>query len=301
MNSFKVNAAVLLTLILWASAFVGIRIGLTSYTPGALALLRFLVASICMLFIYRFFSDDQKMPWKIRLQIMVLGFAGIGIYNICLNIGEMTVSAGVASFVIGLIPVMTIFLSITLLKERPNILVWLGVLISFIGLLGIVWGESASLSYNSGVLIILISALMGGIYNVSQKKFLRDYHPVAITAWVMWGGTLMLLWFAPDLYQQIGTARHQATLAAVYMGIFPAAVAYLAWSYVLDNMSASIASAYLYALPVLSTALGFILLDEIPSGLSLGGGLIALFGALLASRAKYLKVKIPDCPGLEKA
>jgi len=288
-SSFKVNIAIIITLLLWASAFVGIRIGLTGYTPGALALLRFLVASFCMIFVHRYFAKNNRIPWKSRLQIMLLGMAGIGIYNICLNVGEMTVSAGVASFVIGLIPVMTIFLSIIFLKERPNVFVWLGMLISFIGLLGILFGESSSFTPDAGVLIILVSALMGGIYNVSQKKFLRDYHPAVITAWVIWGGTFMLLWFAPDLYQQINIARHEATFAAIYMGIFPAAVAYVAWSFVLDNMSASIASAYLYALPVLSTAMGFFLLGEIPSVLSLSGGIIALSGALLASRTRQMK------------
>lgn len=289
MSSFKVNVAILITLLLWASAFVGIRIGLSAYTPGALALLRFLVASVCMFFIHRYFAHTNKIPWRARLQIMLLGVAGIGIYNICLNVGEMTVSAGVASFVIGLIPVMTIFLSIVFLKERPNALVWLGVAISFIGLLGILSGESATLAPDSGVLIILVSALMGGIYNVWQKKFLRDYHPAVITAWVIWGGTVMLLGFAPDLYREIGPAHTEATLAAIYMGIFPAAIAYVAWSYVLDNMTASIASAYLYALPVLSTVMGFCLLGERPSALSLSGGVIALFGALLASRARQMK------------
>ena len=41
--------------VLWASAFVGIRIGLKGYSPGSLALLRYLIASASMIFIYLFF------------------------------------------------------------------------------------------------------------------------------------------------------------------------------------------------------------------------------------------------------
>ncbi len=68
------------------------------------------------------------------------------------------------------------------------------------------------------------------------------------------------------------------------MGIFPAAVAYVAWSYVLKKLSASKAAITLYALPIVSTLLGFLLLHEQPSLISLVGGGIALCGALVAHR-----------------
>ncbi|WP_408605517.1 DMT family transporter [Legionella tunisiensis] len=129
----------------------------------------------------------------------MLGVAGIGIYNICLNYGELSVSAGVASFVIGLIPVVTIVLSVLFLQERPTPAVWGGILISFIGLLFLIIGEeSNSASMTSGVLVILIATFMGAFYTVAQKRYLRNYHPVAVTAWIIWGGTLMLLIFLPS-------------------------------------------------------------------------------------------------------
>lgn len=52
MQSFKVVFIVIIAIVLWASAFIGIRIGLADYSPGALALLRFMIASLCLLIIY---------------------------------------------------------------------------------------------------------------------------------------------------------------------------------------------------------------------------------------------------------
>lgn len=242
MQSLKISSALALTLVLWASVFVAIRIGLTAYSPGALALLRFLVASLCMMIIYFFLPHKKIMSWTIRGQLLLIGVAAIGIYNTCLNYGELTVSASVASFIIGLIPVATIIFSAIFLKERLHPFVWMGVIISFIGLGLMLVGESECTAIDSGVLIILISSLMGGMYNVSQKSFLRQFHPIAVTAWVMWGGTLMLLWFANDLWQELPEASLEATYAAIYMGIFPAATAYVTWCYVLTYWSASKAS-----------------------------------------------------------
>lgn len=285
MQSFKVKISLLLAILLWASAFVGIRIGLLSYSPGALALFRFLIASVLMGFLYVRQHSDQKVPWSIRLQLGLLGVLGIGAYNVCLNYGEQTVSAGIASFVIGLAPALTILFAVLFLKERPTVNVYLGILISLFGLLLMVagGGESGGINYN--VLLIFVSALISGAYSLLQKPYLRHYHPVVVTSWIIWGGTLAMMIFAPRLYNDFFIAKSQATWAIVYLGIFPAAIAYLAWSYVLKALSASYASIYLYSMPIVSSLLGFLILHEKPTLLSLCGGSLALIGAFYASRA----------------
>ncbi|STX28177.1 transmembrane protein [Legionella beliardensis] len=286
----KVNYALSLTLLFWASAFVGIRFGLASYTPGALALLRFLIASFCMAIIYLRLPNKIKMPWLTRIQLLVIGVGAIGIYNLCLNIGELTVSAGVASFIIGVNPVITLLLSIFLFKERTNFIVWLGVILSLVGLLLIASSEHLS-AYQPGLFVILISTLMSSMYNLTQKYYLRTYHPIVVTSWIMWGGNLFLLFFLPDLSQEFFAASLQATLAVIYMGIFPAAVAYVLWCYVLTHMPASRASLYIYFLPLISTALGFLLLGETTSFMALLGGVLALIGAVIAKQAHLGLVK----------
>ena len=62
--SIKTRLAVWITVALWASAFVGIRAGLESYTPGSLAALRFLVASFCMLILYMRLPNRNRISWR---------------------------------------------------------------------------------------------------------------------------------------------------------------------------------------------------------------------------------------------
>jgi drug/metabolite transporter (DMT)-like permease len=284
LNSLKVRLALLITLVFWSSAFIGIRIGLGGYSPGALALFRFIVASFSVGLLYARIHHPNPMPWSIKIQLMFIGVISIGIYNYSLNLGEVTVSAGIASFIVGLMPVMTILLCVIFLKERPATEVWLGIVVSLIGLALLIWGENSQATWNNGIFFILISSLTGAIYNVVQKPYLKTYHPVAFTAWVVWGGTLSLLWFFPDLNKEWHQAGYSANWAVLYLGIFPGAFAYAAWSYVLIHYTASRAAIYLYALPVLSTVMGMLILQEYPSLISLGGGLLALVGAIIASR-----------------
>lgn len=286
MSTLKINFVLLVTLFFWASAFVGIRIGLEGYSPGSLALLRFIIASLCLYLLNRRVRNKVTIPWKERRQIAFLGVIGIGIYHFCLNFGEIHVSAGIASFIIGLMPVITVLLSFFILHEKLSKMLWFGVLVSFIGLLLIILGDNSAIGPDIGVLSILIAAIAGSILNIYQKDFVNRYHPIEVTAWVLWGGTLSLMLFSVQLWQEITLASWRATLAVIYLGIFPAAISQVGWGYILNYMTVSRASISLYALPIISTLLGFLILGEMPAFWAFVGGLIALIGALIAGLSK---------------
>lgn len=284
MMSFKVNCVLISSILLWASAFVGIKMALVSYSPGALALLRFLVASLCMAILYYRQRREAEIPWGDRIRLMIVGMAGIGIYNVCLNYGELSISAGIASFIIGLMPLITVLLSLVFLKEHMNIGTWSGIIMSLLGLFLLTVGEGVDGSMTKGMLFILVSALVGSIQTIIKKRFLKKYSAIKVISWVIWGGALFLLAYFPDLIQELQKASYQGTAVVVYLGVFPGAVAYSAWTYVLKKIPAAKASISLYTLPFASTILGFIVLEEQPSLISLTGGGVALLGALIAHR-----------------
>lgn len=275
--------AVFTTIFFWASAFVGIRLGLSEFSPGALALYRFFIGSIVLTGVISCFRKIPRIPFQHRIQLMLVGVFAIGIYNYCLNYGEINIDAGVASFIIGQVPVITIILSVVVLSESLPLSAWLGIVISIIGMIVIALGNSQGKAIDANVLVIMISSACGAFYTLSQRRYLRYYHPVSITTWVMWGGTLSLLIFLPQLKTELIHSTIYGNLTMVYLGIGPAALAYLGWCYVLNHMPASRAALFLYALPLVSTALGYVILHESPTPTSLFGGIMAVSGAILAS------------------
>lgn len=281
---YKAVFALSATIILWASAFVGIRYTLSVFSPGALALYRFAIASLVLLSLYPLFSKKGAMCVADKCKLLAIGVAGIGIYNLSLNYGEVTVSAGMASFLIGQMPIMTIILSFVILKESISLQMLPGLGLSLLGIAMIGFADDGDSSWDIGIALILLAALMGALYTLSQRVFLKKYHPVLITAWVIWGGTAALSFFAKDLYNQWPHASLKIHATVIYMGIFPAALAYIGWCYVLRHIQATHATLFLYTLPLVSTALGYFLIGETPSTLSFCGGLIALCGAFLSSK-----------------
>ncbi len=87
--------------------------------------------------------------------------------------------------------------------------------------------------------------------------------------------------FAPGLVGEIRTAPPNATWAVVYLGVFPAAVANVAWAYTLSRVAAAQVSSYLYLMPVVTVAIAWVWLGEVPTILTLTGGLIALAGVVM--------------------
>lgn len=289
---FKIKIALSVTILLWSSAYVGIRMGLESYSPGALALLRFLIASLVIFLIQVRIPKTQQMTLGDRFFLLLIGVVTIGGYHLALNTGELTVPSGLASFIICLMPVFTTIFSVLLFREKLNIVIIFGLLISLAGIGLMTLGASDHITWNIGVLFVLMAAMSGGIYSVLQKHFLKKYHALHVTAFTIWGGTLPLLFFMPQLSHEILTASWGATNAAIYLGIFPAAIAYAGWSYALSVMSASRAANFMYVTPLVATLLGWLFLGEVLPYLSLLGGLVALFGVWMVNYAHKNLLKI---------
>lgn len=269
-------------LVLWASAFPAIRAGLQGYDPARLTLLRYLVASLVLLVLAT--MKTVQCPQSADFpRVTVLGGVGIAAYNLCLNAGETHVTAGAASLLVNTVPVQTALLSWMFLGERLGTVGVLGIGLSFLGSSIVALGGTGDHSINWWAALIVGAALCQATYFVLQKPLLARYRPFELTCYAIWSGTALCLVFAPGLIGTIQRASARATLAVLYLGAFPAALAYFAWALVLARKTAQQASSLLFAIPVLSLIIAWVWLGEVPSMLMLVGGGIALAGVALAN------------------
>jgi drug/metabolite transporter (DMT)-like permease len=265
-------------------------VGADGYGPGELALLRFGTAST-VLALYAA-AKRMRLPERSELPLIGLtGFLGISVYHVALNFGEVTVQAGAASLLISAAPVFTALLSVAVLKERLTGTGWLGILLAFAGVALIALSGGRGLHFTPGALLILLAATVAAIYSILSKKLLRRHAALEFTCYSIWAGTLPLLVFLPGLLRRLPVAAPPATFAVIYLGIFPAAIAYVLWNYALARMPASLLSSFLYLSPVLASLIAWVWLGEVPALLTLVGGAIAILGVILVQTKGYAKTE----------
>jgi len=275
-------SALFVVILLWASAFAGIRAGLIGYSPFELASLRFLIASFVLL-VYGAAVGLRPPARKDLPALAGLGLFGFAVYHLALNYGEQTVSAGAASMLIASGPIFTSLLATAFLGERLRIWGWLGILLGFIGVALIAAGEGSGASFEPGTFWIILAAFSASLYFVFQKPLHGRYSPLELTTYTLWAGTLWMLPFAPGLLGTIRQAPLPTTWSVIYLGLGPAALAYVLWNYALSRLPASRVSSFLYLSPVLAIFIAWLWLGEMPTALSLVGGFLALSGVWITN------------------
>lgn len=263
----------------WAYSPTGIHIGLQAYDPGHLALLRFLLASLFMAVIAGF--KGIHLP---RLQdfplLFALGFFAVSLHHVVLNIGQQSVSAGASSVLAQSTPLFSTLLARFLFKDRISAWRWGCVLLGFVGVVIVVSGDRGLGSIDAHGLLILLAAVSWSVYFALQKHHAGRYDGLTLVCYTVWSGTLLLLIYLPGLADSVANAPLRVQWAVLGLGVFPSALAYLAWAFVLKHVDLSRATMTLYLIPPTAMGIASVGLSERPTLLVLVGSAVVLISVL---------------------
>jgi len=275
--------AALLAAFLWASAFPATRYALHYYSPVSLMVLRFGAASITLIIIGML--KKISLPKLKDLPLYVTsGLSGVFLYSYLFNTGSVSVPAGVSSFIIASAPIFTLILTRIILKEIIKPICWIGVFISFGGLAVITLTQSMEFRFDIGVVLIICAAICSGIYSTVMRILTKTYTALEATTYTIIAGTLGTLLFLPTAIGEMPDSNLTVNLVVVFMGVFPAALAYLAWSYALAKAKKTAhVTVFSYLIPLISALLAFLWLGETLSVFTFIGGLVIIAGMILTN------------------
>jgi drug/metabolite transporter (DMT)-like permease len=277
--------AVLVTVVVWASAFVGIRSAGKTLSPGALSLGRLVVAAAVLGLVV--LVRRERLPSRGELRpvapaLVLCGLLWFGAYSVALNAGERRVDAGTAAMLVNVGPILIAILAGLLLGEGFPQRLLAGCAIAFAGVVVIGLATAGAGVTTAGVVLCFLAAAAyaGGV--ISQKTVLRSLSPLQTIFLCCLIGALACLPFAPQLGGELRAADAGAIGWMLYLGIFPTALAFTTWAFALARTGAAKLGATTYLVPPLSVLLGWLLLSEAPPALALLGGALCLVGVIVA-------------------
>jgi drug/metabolite transporter (DMT)-like permease len=281
------------TALLWASAFVAIRAAIDEIPPLSLAIVRYMIASAVLAAAMAAgkTSVPRRDAWP---RLAVVGFLGIAVYNVALNIGLRSTDAGSASFLVNTAPIFSVIFAALLLGESIPRPVRVGILFGFLGVTLLILGQGHGFTLRPAALVVLLAAVAQSLYFIVQKPLLVYYSALQVVSLAVWIGTALMLPLSVVAIPDFWRAPLSDQLLTVYLGVFPAALAYALWSIALRRVPVATAAGFLYAVPPTAVLLAWVFLGEIPSTLTLVGGAVALAGVVTVNMSRAAPEPGPD-------
>ena len=284
--------AVVVTVLAWASAFVGIRAVGEDLSPGALALGRLLVGTLVLglLVARQGWVRPAARDWRL---LAICGIGWFAVYNVALNAAEQHLDAGTTAMLVNIGPILiAVFAGLWLGEGFPRWLV-VGIAVAFGGVLLIGVATRGAEADLAGVLLCVVAAVTYAVGVVAQKPLLRRLPGLQVTFTACAIGALCCLPWTGALVADLGSAPAASVAGMVYLGVVPTALAFSTWAYALSRMDAGRLGVTTYLVPPLVIGLGWLLLDEVPPALAVVGGAVCLAGVALSRWRAPVRRPVP--------
>ncbi len=283
-------------MLFWAFTFVWIKVALRTYHPIEIVFLRLVLANILLFLAIGVMNHKQKPAKEDILRFMAVSFFEPFCYFLGEANGMQFVSPTLGSLIISTIPIVTFVGAWLFLKEKVTILLFAGLIISFIGVAVLAFESTEIWATVRGVSLLLFAVMGGMFYGITVRKLTLKYDTITIVAWQSFWG---LLYFAPLFFIFHGrtffTMQHSGfgLLTIASMSVFGSVGAFLLFTGVIRELGVIRSNLTTNLIPVLTAFMAFILLGDKPTIRAVLGILLVITGLIISQLKDIKKVVVP--------
>jgi drug/metabolite transporter (DMT)-like permease len=287
-----------------AAAFVGIQVGsaivatrfvIDQTQPASLALLRYSLGIVCLLFPL---LASARVPFAKQdlLPLSLLGIAQFGVVVVLLNYGLQFIPAARAALIFASLPLQAMIIAALLGYERLTFSKSLGVVLTIIGV-GFVLGEGVfeggDVQGWLGDTAVLVSALGAAICTVLYRPYLQKYPTAQVSSLAMLASVVFLAFLAASegFFKTFPHLTPTGWLAVLFIGI-GSGLGYYLWLWALNNTSPTKVTIFLALNPITAAGLGAFFLGEKLTATLLIGIICVVLGLGAAHWKGFLKKSI---------
>ena len=285
-NKIRVYGAVILAMIFWAFSFIWFKMANENFRPITIVFLRLVFAVILLtsyLTITKRFVKIRKEDYKLFLMMAL--FEPF-IYFLGESYGLTYVSATVCSVLISTIPVFATIGAWIFFKEKLKVINYLGIILSFIGVLVFIMNKDGSISYNiKGLALIFLAVFAAVGYNLTLSRLVDHYSPIYIVnVQNVIGAILFLpLFLTMEIKSFAGlTLNFRMFLPVMQLALFASCAAFILFAYSVRNLGLLKANVFTNSIPLFTALFSFVLLGDKLTIQNLTGMIVVVAGLYMS-------------------
>ncbi|MPZ31986.1 MAG: EamA family transporter [Rhodospirillales bacterium] len=284
------EAYLTVTVLIWGTSFPIAKPVLAVMDPWVFGFVRCGLASLLLLGVLRMQGRSLALPRHEVLPMVGLGLLGVTCFQGLWGVGLAHTTASKAAILIATSPVWGTLIA-HFGGERLSSSGWLGVFLSFAGVLLIVNNSLVSLTVigggaDLGDLIFLGNAIAFAVYSAVSRPFVARHGALKTMVWVLLFGTcgLLLLGVPGFAAQDWAQLQGPLLLNLLYVGFGASAIAQVTWYAALSRLGLVRTVVAMFLVPVIAVLTAFAFLGETVSPLQGCGAALVLGGIWLCRR-----------------
>ncbi len=232
---------------------------------------------------------DWRTP---RVSVRTLAIIAIGGLFFALdlafyNTSIIRTSAGNATLLGNQTPIFVGLITWLAFKRRPSAAFWAGLALAFSGSLVIIWTDlTRHLHLGTGDLMALIASACFAVYLLATENIRAHTSTLVFLRLATISGTIFLFVFNLVLREPLTIPNHRSLAALIGLGLVSQLGGYIALTYALGHLPATVTAVTLLAQGPLTAVLAAWLLHEQLTTSLLIGGVLVLLGVGLANRGR---------------
>ncbi|MEJ2594805.1 MAG: DMT family transporter [bacterium] len=293
-----VHIAAFFSMLFWGFSYVWSKIVFEVYSPLATIFFRLVISFVTLFLIMSVSGQLERIKREDWWLFLVTAIFNPFLYFLFESFGLLTVSATISAFIIATIPVFTPFVAYWIFRERLSMINLSGLVISFLGVLMIVFNSDLSFAASpSGVALLFGGVASAIIYTVFLKKLAFKYKPMTIIAWENIFGAvyflpLFLYFDFPEVLYIVPPFKVVGAL--ILLGVLASSVAYSLFAYIVKRIGISRGNLYSNLIAVFAALASYFVLDEQFTRFKLSGMAIIIIGVMLSQTGKPKIRKITE-------
>jgi drug/metabolite transporter (DMT)-like permease len=291
----RAYAAFAVVCIVWGTTYLAIRIAVTTMTPFLLTGARYLFAGVVLFIVARLHGDKIPRDGRVLRDLVVCGVLMVAIGNLTVVWAEQWVPSGFAALFVGTAPFWATLIELLRRSgERLESRAALGLLIGFAGVAMLVTPGGAGSAFDRrfviGAIVIQLGSIAWQYGTIRGKYALVSVPPLMSSALQMLAGGFVVTLAGVGLGEIPHFHATPRTFAALaYLSLFGSVLAYTSYVYAARHLRSTNMSLYAYVNPVVAVILGWFVLHEQLTWISIAAMAIILGGVAMVQSGRGVR------------